>query len=259
MTDLIPITRRELGGVTIPTCDARELHRFLEVATRFNDWVAARINEYAFDEGRDFYSFFSKTPEGGRPSKEYAISLDMAKELAMVERNAKGRQARKYFIECERIAKGEQPRPAPDPLRVLNDPAAMRGLLLTYADKVIALEAKAEADAPKVAFARQVEIAPDAITTAQAAKIIGTGRTRFMSWLREIHWLDRRNQPYQEKIEAGLLDVKLGNWEHPDHGLRQSVTALVTGKGLVKLQAIWSEQQCIRRGTASPSQNLALA
>lgn len=258
MTDLIPITRRELGGNAIPTCDARELHAFLEVGRDFTNWIKDRIEQYGFEDGRDFSPILAKS-SGGRPSTEYAISLDMAKELAMVERNEKGRQARKYFIECERIAKGEQSRPAPDPLRVLNDPAAMRGLLLTYADKVIALEAKAEADAPKVAFARQVEIAPDAITTAQAAKIIGTGRTRFMSWLREIHWLDRRNQPYQEKIEAGLLDVKLGNWEHPDHGLRQSVTALVTGKGLVKLQAIWSEQQCIRRGTARPSQNLALA
>ena len=77
---------------------------FLEVQTRFNDWIAARINEYEFIENQDFVSFTENSvkPKGGRPSREYYITLDMAKELAMIERNDKGRQARRYFIECEK-------------------------------------------------------------------------------------------------------------------------------------------------------------
>jgi anti-repressor protein len=96
-------------------------------------------------EGEDF-EVFAKTgenPQGGRPAKEYVISLDMAKELAMVERNEKGKQARQYFIECERKAKSR------DPVAVLNDPSAMRGLLLTYSEKVIALESTVTDLTPK--------------------------------------------------------------------------------------------------------------
>ncbi len=112
----------------------------------------------------------------------------------------------------------------------------------------LALENKAQAEAlaeqaPKVAFAQQVEVAPDAIDLGKAAKLIGTGRTRLMAFMREIRWINRFNQPYQDKIEAGLLDVKLGSWEHPDHGLQQSVTTLVSGKGLVRLQSLWDERQ----------------
>lgn len=103
------------------------------------------------------------------------------------------------------------------------------------------LEHQIEEEAPRVAFAKQVEIAQDAISVAKAAKILGTGQRRMFAFLRSIGWVTRRNEPYQAKIEAGYLDVKLGSWSHPDHGLQQSVTALVTGKGLAKLQKLWAE------------------
>lgn len=85
----------------IQAVNARELHAFLQVQTTFKDWIARRISEYGFLEGVDFCSILSEST-GGRPAKEYAITLDMAKELSMVERNEQGKQARKYFIECER-------------------------------------------------------------------------------------------------------------------------------------------------------------
>lgn len=109
--------------------------------------------------------------------------------------------------------------------------------------KATALEAKVAEQAPKVAFADQVEVAPDAIDLGKAAKLIGTGRTRLMAFMREIRWINRFNQPYQDKIEAGLLDVKVSPWEHPKHGLQQQITTLVFGKGLVKLQSLWNERQ----------------
>jgi len=91
---------------------------------------------------------------------------------------------------------------------------------------------------PKVAFAEQVAVAPDAIGLGQAAKILGTGRNRLSSKLKELGWLTRFGEPYQDKINQGLLDVKIGQWEHPDKGLQRSVTALVTGKGLSKLHTL---------------------
>lgn len=104
-----------------------------------------------------------------------------------------------------------------------------------------ALEHRIEVEAPRVALAKQVEISQDSISVAQAAKILGTGQRRLFAFLRQISWISRRNEPYQAKIETGYLDVKLGSFQHPDHGLKQSVTTMVTGKGLAKLQQLWSE------------------
>lgn len=111
MNELIKLHLQTMNSNTVDTVSARELHTFLEVQTRFNDWIAARISEYDFIENKDFVSFTENSvkPKKGRPSQEYYISLDMAKELAMVERNDKGKLARKYFIECEKRLKQELP------------------------------------------------------------------------------------------------------------------------------------------------------
>ncbi|MGV6473557.1 antA/AntB antirepressor family protein [Azotobacter vinelandii] len=101
---LIPVFNGELDGRNQQLCDAQELHAFLEVQTRFNDWIGRRIEQYGFIEGEDFYSVLSKSA-GGRPSQDYHLTLDMAKELAMVENNEKGRQIRRYFIAMEREAR----------------------------------------------------------------------------------------------------------------------------------------------------------
>lgn len=81
--------------------DGRELHALLKTQTRFNDWISRKIKEYEFIEGQDFYSYLSKS-KGGRQAIEYALKLDVAKEIAMVESNSIGRQVRKYFIEVEK-------------------------------------------------------------------------------------------------------------------------------------------------------------
>lgn len=116
-------------------------------------------------------------------------------------------------------------------------PSALRAL----ADKTESeqrLLAAREADRSKVEFAGQVEAAPDAISITQAAKILDTGRNRRMARLRQIGWVTRLGEPYQDKINAGLMDVKVGSWEHPEKGLQRSVTALVTGKGVAKLHQL---------------------
>jgi phage anti-repressor protein len=102
-TQLIPVVPAVIGHQTVQTVDGRALHTFLEVQTEFSKWMERRIEEYGFIDGQDFSSFLAKST-GGRPTKEYALAIDMAKELSMVERTAKGKEARQYFIECERIA-----------------------------------------------------------------------------------------------------------------------------------------------------------
>jgi anti-repressor protein len=107
--ELMPVTVSSISGMEVQTINARELHAFLEIQTLFKDWITRRIEEYDFIDGKDFCSFLSES-SGGRPSKEYSITLDMAKELSMVERNEKGKIARQYFIECEKqLRSGVQP------------------------------------------------------------------------------------------------------------------------------------------------------
>ena len=115
MNELIPLQPQTINGNAVETVNARELHAFLEVQTRFNDWIKNRIEQYDFVENQDFLVVTEKkvtmTDAGEKATliKEYHITLDMAKELSMVERNEKGKQARKYFIECEK--KLTQPKP----------------------------------------------------------------------------------------------------------------------------------------------------
>jgi phage anti-repressor protein len=103
MQALIPVVDFQIGDAMVPAVNARELHAFLGNRDNFTTWLRDRATQYGFVDGKDFASFLenSKKPLGGRPSKDFMISLAMAKELAMVERNDKGKQARLYFIACE--------------------------------------------------------------------------------------------------------------------------------------------------------------
>lgn len=110
MNELIRIEPSHIGGEVIQTCNARDLHAFLEVKARFNDWIRNRVEDFGFQENQDFITLTRLLVSGGK-RKDYYLSLDMAKELAVVERTAKGKEARRYFIQCERIAKQVTARP----------------------------------------------------------------------------------------------------------------------------------------------------
>lgn len=90
---LIPVFNGELDGCAQQLCDARDLHTFLAVGRFFSNWIKERIEQYGFVEGEDFLPVLAKST-GGRPATEYHLTLDMAKELAMVENNDQGRQVR---------------------------------------------------------------------------------------------------------------------------------------------------------------------
>lgn len=102
-SNLIPVFNGSIQNTQIQLCNARELHSFVESKQDYSNWIRNRINDYGFIQDEDYIIVTERT--SGRPRKEYHITLDMGKELAMVERNEKGRQIRKYFILCERKAK----------------------------------------------------------------------------------------------------------------------------------------------------------
>ena len=101
--ELIKITKDEQGNSVV---SGRELHEFLEVKTPYKDWFP-RMVEYGFTENVDFISLAQKCakPNGGRPKIDHALTLDMAKEISMIQRTEKGKQARQYFIDVEKAYK----------------------------------------------------------------------------------------------------------------------------------------------------------
>ncbi|EJB8413040.1 antA/AntB antirepressor family protein [Acinetobacter baumannii] len=104
---LIPVIDMSIGGEIQPCVDARTLHNWLKSGDRFADWIKKRIKTYGFVENED-YALISVNSEikkgrgGNRRGVEYILTLDVAKELSMVENNEQGRAARRYFINCEK-------------------------------------------------------------------------------------------------------------------------------------------------------------
>ncbi|HHF4945229.1 antA/AntB antirepressor family protein [Haemophilus influenzae] len=104
--NLIPVFNGLIQNQPVQLCNARELHAFVKSKQEYATWIKNRINEYGFIQDEDYLVITECT--NGRPHKEYHITLDMGKELGMVERNERGRQIRQYFIRCERTLKALQ-------------------------------------------------------------------------------------------------------------------------------------------------------
>ena len=216
---------------------ARDLHRFLDSKQQFTDWIKDRIEKYGFIENQDFEVFhnFMKNPNGGRPLTEYALTLDTAKEIAMVEGNEKGKQARRYFIEMEKKAKQ----------LALNTPQSFsEALKLAYEQslKIEEQQKQLEAQAPKVLFTEAVMGSSSSCLIGELAKIITQngyqiGEKRLFKWLRENHYLgtkgERYNIPNQQYIEQGLFELKKGTRSGNNGVMHTTITTKVTGKGQV--------------------------
>ncbi|WP_180372087.1 antA/AntB antirepressor family protein, partial [Bartonella henselae] len=128
---LIDIHKTTIDGDIVQTVNARELHTFLEVGKDFSTWIKDRINKYNLLENQDYLVFtnFGENLQGGRPSKDYHLTLNVAKELSMVENNKKGREARLYFIECERRLKQAATLQIETPQVDYSKPEVLRGVL----------------------------------------------------------------------------------------------------------------------------------
>lgn len=208
LKELIPLTVSALGNEEQRTVNARDLHAFLEVKTRFNDWIERRIADFGFVESVDFVSVTQKRVTGGTQT-DYFLSLSMAKEIAMVERNAKGKQARLYFIECEKIAKAKAAPALP------NYAEALRQL----ADKVeqnAVLQKQIEADAPKVSAYDNLVDDKGLYTATAVAKIFNMGRNELFTWAANNHVIYKQGKtwlPYATWINKrwAALKVTEGN------------------------------------------------
>ena len=222
------------------TLSARELHEFLEVKTSFKDWFP-RMCEYGFNESQDFNPLKNEQVrlEGNRQVKrtvqDYEITLDMAKEIAMIQRSDKGKEVRQYFLELERR---------------WNSPEAVMNRALEYSRRQVKalmeekqglIEENKELK-PKALFADAVSASNESILIGQLAKLIRQngyeiGQNRLFEWMRENEYLikkgERYNQPTQKSMDLGLFEVKERTIPNPDGSTRITLTTKVTGKGQV--------------------------
>lgn len=235
MNELIKIDQSEISGEEVQTVNARDLHEFLEVQTRFNDWIVSRIRQFGFEAESDFITLTENLVSGGKQTN-YHISIDMAKELSMVERNAKGKEARTYFINCEKVAKKIATPQLPD----FTNPAVAARAWADEVEQKQALELKIATDRPKIIFADAVDASQTSILVGDLAKLLRQngvviGQKRLFDWLRNNGWLmktgESRNMPTQKSMERGFFKVKERTINNPDGSIRLTKTTKVTGKG----------------------------
>jgi anti-repressor protein len=250
-TDLIPVRPATIGGEGVQTVNARDLHAFLESKAQFATWIRERIAQCSMVDGRDYvaYSPNGEKPQGGRPSIEYELTLDMAKKLAMLERNAKGNQAREYFLECERRAL-IQPPVAQPAVMDLTDPEVYLPLIASQAQALLSatrekrlLEAAVQEQAPKVRFFEAVATSGGAQGIGEVAKVLGTGRTRLFAFMRECGLLMEDNMPYQRHVEAGHFIVRQRVYIDATGKSHAYSRVLVTGLGITYLQKRWADRK----------------
>ena len=107
--EIVPLTHAEINGENVNAVNAREIHEYLEVKTSFSHWIKIAIEKYDFLENIDYVIAKNGiNPKGGRPELDYIVTMDMAKELCMLENNPKGKETRKYFIHIEKMS--QQPK-----------------------------------------------------------------------------------------------------------------------------------------------------
>ena len=205
------------------TLSARELHKFLGIGTQYTKWFD-RMCEYGFTENIDYQAISQKrlTAQGNETTySDHEITLDMAKEIAMIQRNEKGRQARQYFIEVE---------------KKWNSPEyVMNRALEISRQQVEKLMLENKELKPKAEFFDAVADSKNAIQMSEVAKVLnypGYGRNRLFEFLREKKVLMPNNQPYQKYVDCGYFRVVEQKYTKPNGDIAINIKTLVYQKGV---------------------------
>lgn len=202
--------------------NARDLHNTLEVGRDFSNWIKDRIEKYSFIEGKDFSLNLAKST-GGRPAMDYILSISMAKELAMVENNDKGREIRQYLIKVE---------------QAWNTPEMIMARALQVSSKTInslneklyLAEKTIEQQKPKVEYFDTLIGRGNSTNIRNTAKELKIPERQFIKMLQLDGFLyrDKHNQlcPYSEYIQKGYFEVK--EWQQ---GEKTGTQTLITVEG----------------------------
>lgn len=209
-----------------PTVLARDLHGFLEVGTPYDKWFP-RMCEYGFTDGEDYSTFLSNRSDGlpGKPRQDAQLTIDMAKEICMLQRNEKGKQARQYFLQLE---------------KEWNSPEAVMARALRMAqeklERVKAINSNLTVQnaimQPKAEYFDGLCDRESLTGIRETAKLLGLKQNEFVKWLIERRYVYRdkrgRLMPYAEYVDLGLFAIKETYNDKTDW---TGVQTLVTVKG----------------------------
>lgn len=215
-----------------PTVSARDLHKGLEISERFQSWFNRQL-QYGFQKNADYTGCKEFNTLAKQELQDYQISVDMAKQICMIQRSEKGRLYRQYFLDLE---------------KAWNTPEQIFARALKMADKTIeslksdnaALIEDVERMRPKEIFADAVSASHTSILIGELAKLlkqngIETGQRRLFAWMRENGFLIKsgsaKNMPTQRAMELGLFEIKEGSYINGDGVNVTTKTTKVTGKG----------------------------
>ncbi|WP_375680785.1 MULTISPECIES: antA/AntB antirepressor family protein [unclassified Bartonella] len=236
MNTLIEISEQVIDQETVQTVNARDLHAFLEITSKFADWIKNRIKECNFRENIDFIGFSKNLEKGGRPSIEYYITLDMAKHLSMIERNDKGHEARQYFIKCERLLK-QVVTPQVD----YSKPEALLGVLNHLQNQIEQKDHVIAELTPKAEALEGLKRSDGLFGLIEAAKMLEVRPKDLTDYLRQHDWVYRRAPrapllPYQDKIKKGFMDCPAITIQRPDGTEKVLPSTKITSRGLACLR-----------------------
>ncbi|WP_273721105.1 MULTISPECIES: antA/AntB antirepressor family protein [unclassified Bartonella] len=243
MNTLIPISEQTIDQETVQTVNARELHAFLEIGKDFSTWITDRIKKYNLLEKQDFVCspILGSKGRGGHNRKDYHLTLSVAKELSMLENNKKGREARLYFIKCERLLKQVATPQIATSQVDYSKPEALLGVLnhlqnqIEHKDHVIAKLA------PKAEALEGLKRSDGLFGLIEAAKMLEARPKDLTNYLRKHDWVYRRAPgapllPYQDKIKKGFMDCPAITIQRPDGTEKVLPSTKITSRGLACLR-----------------------
>lgn len=228
-SELIPIQNNDGAQAVL----GRDLHAFLEIGKDYSTWFKDMC-QYGFIAGQDFSPKSGKTSEaGGRPRIDHIISLEMAKEICMIQRSPLGNQARQYYIECERRARNNVP--------ALSGPELVARALIEAQNMLEEKDQQIKELAPKALFADAVAASSGSMLIREFAKELcqngyETGEKRLYEWFRNNGYLissktSDRNRPTQYAVERGWFEVTEHVVQAAGREPFVSTVTRITGKG----------------------------
>lgn len=227
LVDFTPEGKVEIRG--------RQLHMKLNIGTEYAKWMT-RMVEYGFIEGVDYKVVIVKNDEnrslGGRPSTDHILTLNMAKEIAMLQRTPEGQEIRRYLIKVEEDWNSPEKVMARAVLMANNKVKELTTLTEIQ-------QATIEAQKPKVLFADTVSGSQTSILVGQLAKLVkqrgvDIGRNRLFQWLRRNEYIEKHtNEPTQKSMNLKVMEVKERTVNNPDGSIRITRTPMITGEGQI--------------------------
>lgn len=233
-SELIPIQNNDGAQAVL----GRDLHAFLEIGKDYSTWFKDMC-QYGFIAGQDFTPKSGKTSEaGGRPRIDHIILLEMAKEICMIQRSPLGKQARQYFIECERRARNNVP--------ALSGPELVARALIEAQNMLEEKDQQIKELAPMAGAWETFCGSSGDMSVADTAKALNsrrgvdTGRDRLFKMMQELGWTTHCHgywEPMQYAVERGYLAVKVSmpRWRPNGESFVPAPTVRVTPKGLDRL------------------------